>query len=144
MTFAGTPTLTVAQEVLLYAGLQALDGHTIVPKTNGQEQAAANVAYDFSGDVRWKIRDNLVALQPKMDAWDKVKKDDLKFLTNGTMFIAPTDSKLMSAYQQKVSDDSSVVDPNPPKLQSFTRADLNMNVNPIPGSVLDWLAPILP
>lgn len=141
---ASEPKLTVAQEINLSNALAALDGHNVIPRVNGQDQAAANVAYDFSGDVRWKIRDDLQALQPKVDAWQKVSRDILKDVSGGSMVIPVSDLGRQAIYTSKITEASETIDPSPPKLQFLSRADLNLNSNPIPGSVLNLLAPILP
>ena len=137
------PSMTVQQEVSLANALAALDGHTVIPKVNGQDQAPASVSYTFSGDVRWKIRDDLAALQPKLDAWQKVQQDILKEVSGGKWFIAPTDAAGQAAYGMKISEAAQHVDANPPKLQTFTRAELDLNENPIPGTVLTALSPLI-
>jgi len=139
---SAAPSLTVQQEVTLASALSALDGHTSIIKVNGQD-SAVNVAYTFSGDVRWKIRDDLAALQPKVDAFQKVQQDVLKEVSGGKGFIAPTDATGQATYAMKVDEAGKHVDENPPKLQTFTRADLNLNDNPIPGTVLNALAPLI-
>lgn len=141
---ASEPRLTIAQEINLSNALAALDGHNVVPKVSGQDQPAVNVAYEFSGDVRWKIRDDLQALQPKVDAWQKVSRDILKEVSGGSMVIPVADSVRQSVYAAKITSASEVIDPSPPKLQFLSREDLNLNSNPIPGSVLNLLSPILP
>lgn len=137
--------MTIAQEVGLFNALTALDGHTVIPpKVGGQDQSPINVAYDFTGEVRWKIRDNLMLLKPKFEAWQKITQDILKKVSNGTNFVAASDSKRQAEYNQAIFAQGEIIDEHAPKLYTLTREDLNINVNPIAGTLILALGPILP
>jgi len=145
--FAASPEpqpkrLTVQQEINLEQALAALDGHQVVAKVNGQD-AVVTVSYDFSGAVRWKILDDIGLLEPKLEAWQKANKAIIDRISGGKGFIAQTDGAGQSAYSSAVNDAMTHVDETSPKLETFTRSDLDLDRNPIPGTVLNALAPIL-
>ena len=134
--------LTVQQEINLEQALAALDGHTVVAKVNGQD-AVVTVSYDFSGAVRWKILDDIGLLEPKLEAWQKANKAIIDRISGGKGFIAQTDGAGQAAYALAVNDAMTHVDETSPKLETFARSDLDLDRNPIPGTVLNALAPIL-
>lgn len=133
--------LKVSDLLALQQGLAAFDGQQkIVP----QGDAPAKVAltpYELSGKVRWVIAQDLAALQPQAKAADEARNALLKQIGGDSGTIAATDalkvSKFTAAYNEVLAQVVTV------ELTKLALADLKLDANPLPPTVLANLSPII-
>lgn len=133
--------LTVAQVAELAQGLAGLDGYV---KTVGTGEATKTVpaAYDFGPQTRWAIAENLAEAKRVLAIFDAAKSAVLKAVSpDGTGEAVDKDPKLsarFSADVRKLLDERKDLELSPIAL-----ADLRLETNAIPGSVLANLRPIV-
>lgn len=136
------PSLSVRDAVSLVTALGNLDGHMIVTKQNGQEQAII-VPWEFeSGSLRLRIATDLTALKPVVAGADQTRQGIIKELlqkTHGTEIRPGTVeySEFEREYGQALDMPTGVA------LQRIKASELKLDKNEIPVTVLSALAPIL-
>lgn len=137
-TLASAASITVSQALELRAGLQALDGQSqVVPQGDAPAKVVA-IPYKFSGDARWKIAGALTALKPLLETFE-TNRTALAKSTGAD--VDPKNEVKGLAFATAIKQD--LLRKEEVKLPTLTRADLNLTDNPIPGSVLDALSPII-
>jgi len=120
-------SLTFTQAANLLGGLKGLDGYTKLDANN----RSTPVMYDFSGNTRKAIRKDIAALQPKIDELTTVNRDIMVAAGIVDMNKATVDQ--VAVTNKKWAD--ATKDPIIVDLDVITEADLNLDSNPIPGSV---------
>jgi hypothetical protein len=137
-SLASAATLTVAQALELRAGATALDGQTQVVPQGESPAKIVLVPYKLTGDTRWKIASVLTALKPLLDTFDSVRQSVAK--STGAD-VDPKNEAKAAAFSTEINTQLQRKDEV--KLPVLTKAELNLNDNPIPGSVLAALQPII-
>lgn len=141
---ADTPSnpfmITVRQEVELFQAITALDqgGSKII---DGKE---AHIPFQFSSGVRWTLSGDLDSVKGAYDRFEslssqkqgeeaaKQKKDDMAAQAK---MNAAVDADLTAILNM-------AADPQP-KIKKVSLADLQLDTNPIPMSILTKLRPII-
>jgi hypothetical protein len=119
------------------AALNALDGYTKVVKDGGLDKAVT-VPYEFTANVRFSIAKNIAALGPVLRTFESSRKALIKQFSDGGNEV-PADA--MAAFSEAPSElldrDEEV------SSAELSQADLNLERNPIPPSVIAGLMPLL-
>jgi hypothetical protein len=128
--------LTVEQVVVVANGLAQLDGYEKVVKDGAQEKVV-KVPYNFGGGLRWSIAGNL----EKGRAVAKRYEDSRKAVFDQMA----KDGKIPAEKEQVFTDELRKILDKPADIQldHFKRDELKTQENPIPGSVLSLLLPIV-
>jgi hypothetical protein len=136
-TPAGTASVrTVGDAIALSQALSQLDGQKkIVDHGKDIPAEVVVVPYEFSGPVRFALADDLAALQVPLKAFDDAKQALAKQY--------PSDSNGKLSEKFLVEANAALAQPVDLKLKQIKRADLQLDRNPIPLSVLAALSPVL-
>lgn len=138
VTLSSAATLTVREVLELRNGLTNLDGSTQVVAQGDAPAKVVVVPYTFTSDSRWKIFTALTSLKATAETFEAARTDLVKRLG-----LAPDEkdpAKLAPFEEALAKDLKRTVDI---KLPTITKADLNLDKNQIPSSVLVLLAPML-
>ena len=136
VNIASAASITIGQAIELRAGLTALDGYQ---KDVPQGDAPAKVIvspYKLSSDTRWKIFSALTAIKPTLETFDAARADLQKRVK-----LAGDDKAALAAIDQEA--EQLLARKQDVKLPTLKREELALGGNPIPGSVLVALAPII-
>lgn len=117
--------------------LTALDGH---PTPTSSENTKASVylkPYDFTGSVRFRIGRILSTLNVIAQDIEKASDEVAKKYAVDNIIPAPA----VAAYTQERNNLLDIE--NDVEITKFTEADLKLDINPIPGSVLSVLNAII-
>ncbi len=137
------PTYTIQQLNDLYQAFTALDGQTHVLKDEAAKtEKAILVPYKFGGKVRWNIAKNLSILKRHNEDFSKARDGLILELSDGTGSIDQEDGALISQLnaklQELLAETTEVTG-----LLTLTLDDLNLDTNPVPGSVLAVLSALV-
>lgn len=142
-TGLGERGLTVLAAKTIDINLRAFDGYKkIVPSTNpGVPDQIVIVPYELSGRTRMAIAENLSALKPTIDAFEIANGNLSKsFGKNG----ADVDQKDQEAMAKYIAELTQILKrPVSVNLVKIPLADLNLDHNPVPPSVISALAPVI-
>ena len=131
--------LTVEQALDLLAGLTALDGHEELVG-EGKQQQKIVVPYTLGGPLRQAIFHDITATKPVAADFQNARNAVVIELSKGAGKLdpgSPESAKLALQTQAMMAQ------PVDLKLDRIKLADLKLDSNPIPGTVLAQLAPIL-
>ena len=133
--------LKVSDLLALQQGLAAFDGQQKVVPQGDAPAKVVLVPYELSGKTRWIIAQNLAALQPQVKAADEARNALLKQIGGESGTIPATDtariSKFTAAYNEVLNQSVTV------ELTKLALADLKLDANPLPPTVLSALAPVI-
>lgn len=133
--------LTVNQQVDLNAALSSLDGYQRVIKDEATKtEKVVFVPYSFSGKTRWNLGKAITITKRAADDLNKVKDDLIREISGGDR-IAPEDHASVTAFNLKWIEVLQTQEEVP--ILSLTLDELNLDVNPIPSSVLSVLSLIV-
>lgn len=122
--------------------LAQLDGYYKVvtdPRTGKEEKVA--VSYEFAAKVRFNIAKNLVVLKPIVEALGKAREGLVKEVAGEGVTVLKGDTPEYARFDAKwkaIVREEETVD-----LVRLTESDLNLERNPIPGTVTTALASII-
>lgn len=129
--------LTIADCQTLLAGLNALDGHAELTK----DGTLVTLPYKFgSGKLRMAIQQNLAALNAVQQDFSTVQQQVYREVAGEAPSIAPGSPEL-ARYNRLIGE--ALKAPCKAKLEPLKVADLKLDQNEIPGSVLAALSRIL-
>ena len=133
--------LKVSDLLALQQGLAAFDGQQKVVLQGDAPAKVVLTPYELSGKVRWVIAQDLAALQPQAKAVDEARNALLKQIGGEFGTIPSTDtariSKFTAAYNEVLNQSVTV------ELTKIALADLKLDANPLPPTVLSSLTPII-
>ena len=134
-------TLTTREIVGLFNGLSALDGYECIVK-DGQRERAVRENYRLGGGLRLVIAKNLHHLRAVVDPYQQARNALVREMANGTDEIATKDMPEFLRREAEMLDAKHDV-----ALVKIRANELHLgsepNENPIPGSVLAALMPVL-
>ncbi len=134
---AETPKLTILDCQTIFSGLTALDGHNEITK----DQTSVVVAYQFaSAKLRMAIQSNLAALAAVQDTFTKTQQGIFREIAGGGSKIEPGKPEF-DRYNKQITELQQ--QPCDVTLTRINAADLKLDKNEIPGSVLGALDKIL-
>lgn len=142
-----TVKITMEQADRVLNGLTALDGYPKVIKDGGQDKAVT-ISYELSGNTRKLIAKDMDLVMPALKRYGKVRQGLVKqYLDRDTVPDVRSDEYAKLAATEKfkqLSDElQKLLDqPIDEELTKISDADLKLDVNPIPPSVLSMLSPI--
>ncbi len=131
---ADNPPVTVEQALNISAGLRALDSYQARDK-EGKPYASP---YNFSGVTRMNIATNIDRVGAVLKTYQATLNEVIKTMSGGTGTV-PGDK--MANYNVEVL--KMLAAPAGVSLAKIKEADLKLDENPIPGSVLGLLLPII-
>lgn len=126
--------ITIDKALSLRAGLTALDGYNKIIK-NGENESTAVVPFKLSGVMRMTIARNISRLEQPLADYNKARNEVIKSLAGPDGNAVPPE-KLAEFLAQDVGMRKQETELSLTKLKV---ADLNLDDNPIPGSVLAML-----
>jgi hypothetical protein len=138
-------TLTTAQVIELAVGLNALDEKYDKVIKDGSTEKVAKVGYQLSAVARLAVANDMVQVRNAQQAYqDAVQKIRAQYMTDGGL-KASADGKSLEGpkieeYTAQVRQMLDAKQELP--LQKIKDADLRLDENPIPSSVLAALQPI--
>jgi len=129
--------MTNAQARELFIALSNLDGYDRVVK-DGASEKVAKTPYQFGGGFRLAVGRNLAAAKSVVDPFDTAQKALFLQYANGA-------DKLSGDAQVKFSTELDKLLAAHVRLElvKFKSDELKLNDNPIPGTVIQGLQPIL-
>lgn len=139
--------LKVSSCIGIAKAITALDlGYTTVVKLANGEKTAVNEAFDFPSQVRWNLAKNLRILKGIKDDRDAAADASLRALSKGVGILNPEKSPAEFAkHQQAVLDlDAREID-----VKGLLKISLSALLgkedkpNPVPGVILEALAPLI-
>lgn len=136
--------ITVGQTFSLATALRNLDGHMVVIKQGGAENAIM-IPWDFgSGSLRLRIANNLNILDAVAKMVEDTRQNIVKEITkkSGTTEIKPSTPE-MDDYQKQYGDVATQPAAGTQDLARIKASELRLDRNEIPGTVLSALKPIL-
>ncbi len=134
---------TVQQLNEFYQGFLSLDGQTHILKDEAAKtEKATLVPYKFGGKVRWNIAKNLSILKRHNEDFTKARDGLILELSNGKGTIDETDKDAITAANTKVQE-LLATDVEVSGLLGLALDDLNLEANPIPGSIVALLMPLI-
>jgi hypothetical protein len=133
-TPASPPPLTINNCLTILNGLAALDGATVVLNEGKPNAEAKTVAYKFgNATLRMDIQRNIAALQAVAQQTEKTRQQTFSEVADGAVELLPN-TPARAKYDKEVAklgeSACSVV------LVHIRAADLKLDVNEIPGTVL--------
>jgi hypothetical protein len=136
--------LTLGKAIALNAALRALDGHQRVVK-QGENEQTVTVSYKLTGAVRKAVRRNLVALEPEIDIHNEAVSGKFRELANGHDRLDPNvpEEAIKIAQFTREQEHMLKEETDEMKLVEIAESALDLDANPIPGTVLAGLSPIL-
>lgn len=137
--------LKTSRAVALRAALVALDGYARVMRT-GDSESASQVPYKLTGETRKNIWRNITRLAEVCDAHDRAVGDKFREISGGRDLMNPEkvagDDRLMAAFNVELNRMNDAEEDF--ELLPITEdAILCQDTNPVPGSVMAALSPIL-
>lgn len=136
-------TLKLKEISELHAALLSLDGYDRIARgAEGQPDQIVHEPYQLGGKVRWNVAKNSGILKQLMDAYNVARNDLVKELSKDGKSIPATDTDALAKFteeHQKIFE----IDHEVSGLLKFNEADLNLDKNPIPPSVLVALMPLI-
>lgn len=142
-----TTKVTVEQADRILNALAALDGYQKVVKDGGQDKVVL-VAYELSGNTRKLIAKDIDILTPVLRQYGKVRQGLVKQFFNRDVLPASGSEEFQKMAQtdtfKKLTDEvqKQLDAPVDEEVQKISDADLKLDTNPIPPSVLAALSPI--
>ncbi len=134
---ADQPKLTILDCQTILSGLNALDGRPEMSK----DGSVVHLSYQFgSAKLRLTIQQNIAALLAVQADFEKVRMAIFKEIAGDAPEIKPS-SPEAARFQKMIGDAQAVT--CPAQLQRINAADLKLDKNEIPGSVLASLDKIL-
>ncbi len=134
---------TVKQLNDLYAAFAALDGQTHVLKDEAAKtEKAVLVPYKFGGKTRYTIGKNLAILKRHNEAFVKARDGLILELSEGSGTIDDANTALIGRLNKELQDLMSQEEDGS-NLFLLSEKDLNLDENPIPGSVLAILLTLI-
>lgn len=138
--------LKLKQVTKLRAGLVALDGHIKLAEVDGKP-VPVQTPYDFTGSFRWNIRKNLRLATDRAEDIEKVRIELIRQHSSRVQGFDPFDkSEATAAKLQAYEKEFNGLLEKEEEFAGFlmiSQAQLNLDKNPIPGSVLEHLDPLL-
>ena len=126
----------------LLASLNALDGsERVVDQGKEAPAKVVRLSYDFAGKTRFAISRNIAALKATVQVLDDTRTMLIKQAAGGAMEIKSDEKDKQAAFLKLWSD--ALAQPVMLDLQRLKEEDLKLDANPIPGTVLAGLTPIL-
>jgi hypothetical protein len=139
--FAEPIKLKVVDVISLNQALSLLDGaQKVVPQGDAPAKIVI-VPYDFSGKTRWAIAQNLIALQPHAKAADDARNALVKQIGGEAGGIKADDAAKIAKFT--VAYNELLIQPVTVELTKIPLADLKLDINALPPSVLAILSPII-
>ncbi len=135
-------TLTVRDIITLHGALSSLDGYAHIIKGEDGKDKSITVPYKFTGKVRWNIAKALTITKTYTDNYTKTRDAAINEISGGVGSIKEGDTEKIGRLNMELSSLLEVKE-EVVGLLSFTQADLNLDDNPIPVSVLTALTPLL-
>lgn len=132
----------------LVNNLAALDGKTRVIK-DGEREQVVREPYKFKPGLRSAIAKNVANLKAVADAYSKTKDGLIGQVTGGMTQIAEKHGETVNPdFQKQMADFQAVnnlllAEIHEVRLVKIKESELNLEANPIPGTVIAALAPIL-
>lgn len=130
--------LTVTDILGVSAGLSALDGYNKVT-----EKETAVVSYSFDDSTRWNIGKNKRILRAELDVFEETRVALIKELSPTTSNIAAESPEVQEQFNIRYKELMKRKVPLPGLLKLKKSSLLCESKNPIPGSVLERLIPII-
>lgn len=126
----------------LQTALTSLDGHERVLEAAKDEPAkVAQVPYDLSGAARLAVAFDIAEVNSAITALNSARDGLIKEISGGKNSIPKEDEAAIAKFSEKFGE---VLDaPVDLNLRIIAVADLKLDVNPIPGTVLAVLKPVL-
>lgn len=124
-----------AERMLL--GLRALDGYERVIK-DGERERVVQELYKLGGGLRFQIAKDIAKLTIVADALHKARNDLVRGLSGGKDRIPPEKAGEFYAEERAMLDAQQDIE-----LSMIQVEELKLDQNPIPGSILALLAPLL-
>ena len=133
--------LKVSDLLALQQGLAAFDGQQKVVPQGDAPAKVVLVPYELPGKTRWAIAQDLAAIAPALKAADEARNALLKQIGGEAGTISSSDtvriSKFTAAYNEVLNQVVTV------ELTKIPSADLKLDANPLPPTVLASLTPII-
>jgi len=129
--------MTVQAMIDLQKGLMALDGYDKVIK-DGEREKTARVYYELGGGLRLLIARNLNRIEPELKALEKARNETFMQYSNGENRISPDKAVDFMKAERALLDNEVEVE-----LIEIDQTELKLDKNPIPGTVLSVLIPLL-
>jgi hypothetical protein len=134
---AESVSLTVQQTRELYVALSSLDGYEKIVK-DGASEKVVKTPYAFGGGLRLAIGRNLLAVSPTVQVYDKSSRELFTQFAGGKDKLEGEGLVKFQAEAQKMQDAKASVE-----VIKIKPAELKLDENPIPGSVIAGLQAIL-
>ncbi len=135
--------MTMQTAINVFTALGQLDGLQQAVR-NGATSAVINVPYDFKGSLRRIIYRNHAILRAEIDAFNLASQAEWRRIVGDRARLDETvaaDAALKAEYDQKMRElQNEEVEIG---LKYIQEDALNLDKNPIPGSVLSMLEPII-
>lgn len=123
----------------LLDGLKTLDGHQVIIR-DGAKESAVMQPYTFGGGLLLVIAGDIAKLHAVTATFEAAKRALVMQASKGTGQIAPGSPEWASSKEQLAN---MLAEKQPIELRHIKAAELNLEKNPIPPSVLALLEPIL-
>lgn len=125
-------------EVLnLLVALRELDGYTKIVMEGGRE-TSVQASYVFTAATRFTLAKNIAKLQPLAKAYQDAFNAKVKEISGGESKVPKEKEAQFLEELRPLQEQEEEVE-----LTKITEADMKLEVNPIPGSVLANLLPII-
>lgn len=135
------PKLTMNDCVTILQGLQQLDGHQVILNEGKPNESTVQQPYRFgSATLRLDIGQNIARLTPLTALIEKTRQQIFSEVAKGSADIKPGTPEMAEYSKQLVALGESAC---PVALIPLKGADLKLDVNEIPGTVLAALGKIL-
>lgn len=137
-----THSTTIAQLYALLAAHQALDGHEKIVR-DAQGERAVTTPYTLGGLTRLALAQNISAIEGVVRGFEKVRKDLIRQHAGETGSFDETDEGRAALARCNREVATILEQEREVSLARIKSEDLRLDQNPIPGTVLSGLMPIL-
>lgn len=138
-----TSPLTVVQALSMLMALKSLDGHEVVIKSKEGDQTKVVVPWELSGLLRLKIANDITVLQVVEGTAEKTRQGLLREATKDKPGPLTAGTPEYDEFIRQWSEVLNSPAPGSVDLARIAAADLKLDKNEIPVSVLSALMPIL-
>lgn len=132
--------LTLKQILDASSAVKALDVYERVVREGGTERVVRE-PYRFGGATRMTLARTQAALQAHSDAFDKAHNALIRELANGQDHIPADAAGSKQMFVEEIG--KLLASEHPIEIAQLSEADLKLDDNPIPPSVLTALLPLL-
>lgn len=129
--------LSIEQMIQINGGLAALDGYQKIIK-DGERERVAQELYKLGGGLRLSIAKNKNKIEQILTAFQKARNDLVYQYGNGSASVPDDKAEAFSRDERPMLEMEHDID-----ISAIDVDQLKLDENPIPGTVLSALMPIL-